>query len=35
MVLSHFKTRWKEEYLKDLREHHKVSEVMDRYKSNS
>ena len=25
MVLSHFRTRWKEEYLKDLREHHKVS----------
>ncbi|XP_065672121.1 uncharacterized protein LOC136089948 [Hydra vulgaris] len=25
MVLNHFRTRWKEEYLKDLREHHKVS----------
>ncbi|XP_065675643.1 uncharacterized protein LOC136091858 [Hydra vulgaris] len=25
MVLNHFRTRWKEEYLKDLREHHHIS----------
>ncbi|XP_065667805.1 uncharacterized protein LOC136088077 [Hydra vulgaris] len=25
MVLNQLRTRWKEEYLKDLREHHKVS----------